>query len=76
MIRVASLACFLLALLVAGCGNECARLAEHACTQHGEESVVCISRANELESASSTKERLCRRALLLYTTLPDSELSQ
>lgn len=76
MIRVASLVCFLLALVAVGCGNECALLTEHACARHGEDSVVCISRGNELESASTAKEKLCKRALLLYTSLPESELSQ
>lgn len=77
MIRVASLVCFLLASLAAGCGgSECAQLADRACGQHGEDSVVCISRTNELENASSTKETLCKRALLLHTSLSDGELSQ
>jgi len=74
--RVASLVCFLLASVAVGCGNECADLAERACERNGEESVVCISRINELENVSSTKATLCKRALLLYTSLSDSELSQ
>lgn len=62
--------------LTAGCTDRCAVLADLACEKHGDDSIVCQTRSDEAESASAARERLCARAVVLYKTLPEHELSR
>lgn len=59
--------------LVFGCDSPCQQLAVEACREHGEDSVICISRQNELEEGTVGKENLCKRALVLYRSQATSE---
>jgi hypothetical protein len=68
-LAIAAAAC----CLVFGCDSSCQQLAEEACSEHGEDSVICISRQNEQEEGTAGKENLCKRALVLYRSQATTE---
>lgn len=73
MNRLVVIISLLLALNCVACSNACETLVDQTCATHGEESLTCISRAQELESPSPSQERLCERALMLVRSIPESE---
>lgn len=73
MTRLLKIVVAITMLVLSGCGSDCSFLAEEACREHGEDSAVCIARTNELAEPGSERENLCKRALVLYRSLPASE---
>lgn len=76
MRRVACITAVLLCCLEVGCGNGCESLVNEACERHGDDSITCVSRTQELDELGRKDQRLCDRALILYRSLAESELSE